>query len=257
MKITVFTSNQPRHLSLAKELSKIATGIYLITETNTLFPGKMNGYIVKSKTMEGYFDQVKKAEKKIFGDIQFLGSNIKQMAISGGELSHLHEGQLREGLSSDLYIVFGASYIKGWLVDFLIKNRALNIHMGLSPYYRGSACNFWALYDKNVSYVGSTIHMLSKGLDSGDILFHCVPEQIENDSSFDFTMRSVKVAHESLAQKIEDDSIFSTKPLSQDKNLEIRYSRKSEFTDEIVEEFLNRKGYFLDTQGTVRPNLIL
>ena len=47
--------------------------------------------------------------------------------------------------------------------------------MGVSPYYRGTSCNFWAIYDDNPSYVGSTIHLLSKGLDSGDILFHCIP----------------------------------------------------------------------------------
>ena len=77
--------------------------------------------------------------------------------------------QLQAALSSDIYIVFGASFIKGWLVDFLIKNKAINIHMGLSPYYRGSSCNFWAMYDNNPNYVGATIHYLSKGLDSGEI----------------------------------------------------------------------------------------
>ena len=49
--------------------------------------------------------------------------------------------------------------------------------MGISPYYRGSACNFWALYDKNPQFVGATIHYLSEGLDDGDILFHVLPSK--------------------------------------------------------------------------------
>jgi len=43
--------------------------------------------------------------------------------------------------------------------------------MGISPYYRGNDCNFWALNDNNPHLVGSTIHLLSKGLDNG---FHVV-----------------------------------------------------------------------------------
>ena len=34
--------------------------------------------------------------------------------------------------------------------------------MGLSPFYRGSSCNFWAIKDKKPEFVGSTIHYLSK-----------------------------------------------------------------------------------------------
>ena len=75
-----------------------------------------------------------------------------------------------------MYIIFGASYIKGWLIDFLVENNAINIHMGLAPYYRGNSCNFWALFDDKPSYVGATIHKISKGLDNGPILFHCLPE---------------------------------------------------------------------------------
>ena len=46
--------------------------------------------------------------------------------------------------------------------------------MGISPYYRGTDCNFWALYDNNSHLVGSTIHYLSKGIDSGPILYHAI-----------------------------------------------------------------------------------
>ena len=60
-----------------------------------------------------------------------------------GDLNYLNLNNLKKFLSSDIYIVFGSSYIKGKLVDFLIK-KAINIHMGVSPYW-GCDCNFWAL----------------------------------------------------------------------------------------------------------------
>ena len=42
MKITLFSSNQPRHLNLAREISSIADTVYFVSEVNTIFPGKIN-----------------------------------------------------------------------------------------------------------------------------------------------------------------------------------------------------------------------
>jgi hypothetical protein len=39
MKITLFTSNQPRHLKLIQKLSKISSELYVISEVTTVFPG--------------------------------------------------------------------------------------------------------------------------------------------------------------------------------------------------------------------------
>jgi folate-dependent phosphoribosylglycinamide formyltransferase PurN len=255
MKITIFSSNQPRHLNLAKELSKIADQVYLISEVNTVFPGKVADFYSKSDVMQNYFENVIAAEKKVFGDIDFLPNNIHQLSVKSGDLNLLTEAQLSKALESDIYVVFGASFIKGWLIDFLVANQAFNIHMGISPYYRGSSCNFWALYDNNQAYVGATIHMLSKGLDSGDILFHCLPNVIEGDSGFDFTMRSVLAAHHGLCQAIQNKTILTMGRVKQDKNQEIRYTRNSDFTDDIADEFLNRP-YSIDKDMKEYPSLL-
>ena len=256
MNITVFTRNQPRHLSLIKSLSLISNKVFCVQECNTIFPGRVDDFFKKSKVMKIYFDKVMEAEKKIFGNISFSLPNVSNLSIKGGDLSKIEYDQLEPALNSDCYIVFGASYIKGWLIDFLVGKDALNIHMGISPFYRGSSCNFWALYDDNPSYVGSTIHMLSKGLDSGDMLFHCLPRFIDGDSPFDFTMRSVLAAHHGLCQTIGNGSIFSMERVVQDKTAELRYTRNSDFTDEIANEFLTRE-YSID-KGSLKnyPDLL-
>jgi folate-dependent phosphoribosylglycinamide formyltransferase PurN len=257
MKITVFSSNQPRHISLAKELGKIADEVFFISEVNTVFPGQIDDFFKKTDVMQGYFANVISSEKKVFGDIEFLPSNIRTLSIKSGDLNRLDRSQLEEALHSDVYVVFGASYIKGWLIDFLVHKGALNIHMGISPFYRGSSCNFWALYDNNPSYVGSTIHMLSKGLDSGDMLFHCLPKFVDGDSPFDFTMRSVRAAHYGLCQSISDGSIISMERVVQDKTTELRYTRNSDFTDEVANEFLNRQ-YSIDKSSLINyPDLLM
>jgi len=240
MKVTVFSSNQPRHLNLAKEFAKICDEVFLVSEVNTVFPGQVSDFFKKSEIMQTYFQNVIESERNIFGDISFLPKNIRTLPIKLGDLNKLDKNQLSNALQSDVYIVFGASYIKGWLIDFLVERRAINIHMGLSPYYRGSSCNFWALYDNNPSYVGATIHLLSKGLDSGDILFHCLPKLNLEDTPFDFTMRSVLVAQQSLVSAVDIESIFSTPTTKQDKSQEIRYTKNQNFTDNVAKEFLDR-----------------
>jgi folate-dependent phosphoribosylglycinamide formyltransferase PurN len=256
MKITVFSSNQPRHISLAKEFGRIADEVFFISEVNTVFPGKVADFFKRTEVMRNYFDNVIKSERNIFGDIGFLPSNVHTLSIKSGDLNLLNRGQLEEALKSDVYVVFGASYIKGWLIDFLVQNGALNIHMGISPFYRGSSCNFWALYDNNPSYVGATIHMLSKGLDSGDMLFHCLPEFTDGVSPFDFTMQSVNAAHHGLCQSINDRSVFSMERVAQDKNEELRYTRNSDFTDEVADDFLSRK-FSVDKRALINyPKLL-
>ena len=135
--------------------------------------------------------------------------------------------------------MFGSSYIKGDLVNFLVLQKAINIHAGISPYYRGSDCNFWALYDNNLHLVGSTIHFLSKGLDSGPILYHAMSHVKKNP--FEYTMSTVKAAFHSITERIVDNSIFKINPLIQDRQKEIRYSKKIDFTTEIVDKYFKKE----------------
>lgn len=255
MKVTLFSSNQPRHLSLAKEFAKIADEVFFVSEVNTVFPGQVQDFFKKSEVMQTYFQNVIKSEKKIFGDLGFLPDNVKTLSIKLGDLNRLDKSQLKDALSSDVYIVFGASYIKGWLIDFLVQNKAINIHMGLSPYYRGSSCNFWALYDNRPDYVGATIHHLSKGLDNGDMLFHCVPKLQEGDTPFDFTMRSVQVAHQGLVQAVHSGDIFKMNAVKQDRSKEVRYTKNQDFTDSVASDFLARNT-LLKEDDFVYPELL-
>jgi len=240
MQITLFTSNQPRHCHLAQRLGELASQLYCIQECNTVFPGFVDDFYKKSVVMQNYFSNVIMAEKKIFGNILFSQKNVRTLAVKSGDLNKLDRLQLGKALESDIYIVFGSSYIKGWLIDHLIENRAVNIHMGVSPYYRGSSCNFWAIYDNRPNYVGGTVHKLSKGLDSGEMYFHCVPKLCKGDTVFDFTMRSVKVTHDALVSRISDGSIFEMDAIPQNSNQEIRYTRNSDFTDKVAKETLDR-----------------
>jgi folate-dependent phosphoribosylglycinamide formyltransferase PurN len=239
MRVCLFTANSPRHLALAEKLSTVADSVHVIQECATVFPGRVEDYYRKSPVMQDYFGRVIDAEREVFGTPRFLPANVRQLALRMEDLSLAPLEMLSPALEADIIIVFGASYIKGPLVEAIIERGAVNIHMGISPYYRGSSCNFWALYDDNPDLVGATIHMISKGLDSGEMLYHVRPKQ-EAVDPFVLGMKAVEAAQDSLVNRIANGELNRSPRVRQDKASEIRYTRNSAFTDEVAAEYLAR-----------------
>lgn len=62
----------------------------------------------------------------------------------------------------------GTSLVKAHIID--TAPLALNLHWGLSPYYRGSHCTAWALLLWDPYNIGVTIHKLTKQVDGGDVV---------------------------------------------------------------------------------------
>jgi len=239
MRITVFTGNQPRHIALIESLACVADRVYAVQECTTVFPGEVPDFFRRSEVMQDYFRRVMAAEGTVFGRPRFAPDNVTQLAIKMGDLNRLELDVLAPVLQSDIYVVFGASWIKGALCDHLLAHRAYNIHMGVSPYYRGSSTNFWALYDERPEYVGATIHLLSAGLDSGPILFHALPKA-EAVDPFLLGMKAVKIAHMGLMNAIGEGVLAIMEPLVQDTTRQIRYTRNRDFTDDVAREYLDR-----------------
>lgn len=240
MKVTAFTSNQPRHLSLIAGLAGIADEVFAVQECNTIFPGRVADFFQKSDTMRDYFSRVIAAEQQVFGDIGFSPANVRSFSIKTGDLNGVDAAILAPALQSDVYVVFGASYIKPPLVDLLVERGAINIHMGVSPYYRGSSCNFWSIHDGNPDLVGATIHRLSRGLDSGAMLFHVLPSP-EPVDPFLLGMKAVAAAHARLVESIQTGEIRTLEPVIQEKSLEIRYTRNADFDDDVARQYLARQ----------------
>ncbi|WP_085918933.1 formyltransferase family protein [Halomonas sp. CSM-2] len=241
MKVALYTSNQPRHIYLAEKLIAAGHDLHVIQEVTTVFPGQRKGVFQRSETMAKYFSKVQKAERKFFGYPRALVGGSSVLSLPMGEISNISLNSLDNALDADVSIVFGSSYIKGELAQYLIDRNAINIHMGISPFFRGSSCNFWALYDGFPELVGATIHKLSRGLDSGAILFYSFPKSAHNNG-FEFTMSAVEAVIDDLLHAI-DAEIWKQSGEEQDSKKQIRYSRSTDFTDEIAQRFMERPFY--------------
>ena len=236
MKVTIFTSNNFRHNYLINEIAKIADEINVIQECNTLFPGYVSDFRIKNLVVKKYFERVSEAQRKIFNNEPIsVKKKINLLSVKYGDLNLLSQMQLKNFLNSEIYIVFGSSFIKGKLINFLHKKKAINIHMGISPYFRGTDSNFWAIYTNNFQFVGATIHYLNSGLDDGKILYHALAAR--NKNPFLYSMLTVKSAIKSLSAKIKNREIFNYNPVSQEKKKLIKYSTKKDFIPNKLKKF--------------------
>jgi folate-dependent phosphoribosylglycinamide formyltransferase PurN len=68
----------------------------------------------------------------------------------------------------DLLLDHGTSIVKDHILE--TSALALNLHRGLSPYYRGTYCTERALVNWDPHNIGLTIHKLTKTIDGGSIL---------------------------------------------------------------------------------------
>ena len=245
MKITIFTADQPRHNYFINKISEISDQVYVIQEKKNIIT---NGHddLELSSIKSNYFYLVNEAQEKLFGNHKIIKNEkkINLKKIQMGQLSSLKIDEMKKFFSSDFYLIFGSSYIKGSMLKYLSNKSAINIHMGISPYYRGSGCNFWALYDNNPSLVGATIHYLDEGLDSGPIIYHAISERVNDD--FLYSMSTVKSAILSIVKNINNGKIKDFTPLKQDKEKQIRYSRYSDFNENTIKEYMKMKKNVID-----------
>ncbi|MBI4155530.1 hypothetical protein HY498_05610 [Candidatus Woesearchaeota archaeon] len=69
----------------------------------------------------------------------------------------------------DLIVIVGSRILKKEFIN-TFRNRIVNYHTGLLPEYRGPYSEFWAIYNNEPNMVGTTIHLIDEGIDTGDIL---------------------------------------------------------------------------------------
>ncbi len=260
MKIGVFTSNQPRHLALLAKLATVAQEVIAITECTAAY--HPDHYTDAS--LRDYFARVAHAEAHVFGSEVVLAENIHTLALSMGQASQLPLSAITPLLTADLCIVFGSSYLTGPVGDALIQQRAINIHMGLAPYYRGAACNFWALYDDRPAYVGATLHYLAAGIDNGDILYHVLPRPQAVDP-FIYGMLAVAAAQHSLVQHLQQTTLPLRYAQPQHQVIPQRYTRRADFTPTVAATYLQQSHSPLqlaqalatrDVAGLIRPVVV-
>jgi len=77
--------------------------------------------------------------------------------------------QLINQLSPNLIFVNGTRIISTTIIEST-KIKMINIHVGITPKYRGVHGGYWALYNNDYKNFGTTVHYIDSGVDTGNVI---------------------------------------------------------------------------------------
>lgn len=230
----ILTSNAVRHKYLANTVAQIASEVLIISECKSL-PNDEKEIDVKDCVSE-HFIKRDKMEQEFFVNNKYF--RFPSLPILYGEANSRFVYSTVKEFNPDLIIVYGASIIRRPLLDLMPRGRIVNLHLGMSPYYRGSGTNFWPFVNRELQYVGSTLMNIDAGIDTGDIIAHVQP-QLEADDNVHTA--GCKVIQESakalikLAERIKEG--LEVVVVKQWKSEPSRYYSKKEFGEDALKKY--------------------
>jgi folate-dependent phosphoribosylglycinamide formyltransferase PurN len=184
MNVLLITSDHLRHMYLAQQISDAGLLKALVIEKKSSRVENDPDWTIEERSiMELHFRQRAETELKYFGSTTNL-TDVPQLKLENGQVNEPEVVQWILSSKPDLILVFGSSILKGELLKEF-AGRIINLHLGLSPYYKGSATNLWPLFFREPECVGATIHMVNEKVDAGAILHQLRPEINERDSLHD------------------------------------------------------------------------
>jgi methionyl-tRNA formyltransferase len=170
MRVIILTADQLRHKYFACRLMESfdVTAVFCEKKAPKISAKRIDN---NDEFLNWHFNELRKTEEVFFKD--FVS---KKMPLHSDKVRYLDDKNLNhpdvieeiKRLKPDCAAVLGTCILKDEIIDAIPK--IINLHLGLSPYYRGSGTNFWPLYNKELEYIGVTIHFLDKGIDSGEII---------------------------------------------------------------------------------------
>jgi len=135
-------------------------------------------------------------------------------------------------LSPDLLVAYGCSIVRGRLLEEY-SGRFLNVHLGLSPWYRGSGTNFWPLVNGEPEFVGATFMHIDAGVDTGEIIHQIRAEYCWGDTPHLAGNRLIARMAGVYADIIRNFDRLPPMPQPEEPE-HLRYYRKKDFSEAAV-----------------------
>ncbi|MCM4167317.1 Methionyl-tRNA formyltransferase [Arenibacter antarcticus] len=85
-----------------------------------------------------------------------------------------------------------------------ISGKFINIHAGITPYYRGWHGGYWALVRKDTKNCGVTIHVVDDGIDTGKIVYQGIIQISKRDNYYTYPFLQLLIGLPLLKSAIED-----------------------------------------------------
>jgi hypothetical protein len=204
MKAILLTSTFMRHQHVANVLASRVDLRGVWQEAKTFEPQRYAHEPGDDEIIRRHFDARDASEATYFGGDATLklAPGAVHRRVGGGGCNLDDEVALMRRLEPDVVLVFGTGILRGAVIS-AFEGRIINLHLGLSPYYRGAGTNFWPLVNREPEYVGATIHYLDAGIDTGAIVAHARPVIAAGDGPHDLGNRTITAAAKLLADAAE------------------------------------------------------
>jgi hypothetical protein len=180
LRVAILTSLETRHRFFANQIRRRFDVGAIVYARPTYNPATVNDSDLSPREqaiVADHFAERSRLERNFFGHDAEPAKPSAECTVLNLDAGLLNQSSTVECLhtrSVNCLVVFGTDLIKPPLLAPQ-KWIMVNMHLGLSPYYRGTATNFYPLLNQEPQYVGATIHRLDAGIDSGPILRHARP----------------------------------------------------------------------------------
>ena len=134
----------------------------------------------------------------------------------------------------DVLLCYGSSLIKGGLIS-AFEGQFLNAHLGLSPYYRGSGTNFFAMVNGALECVGVTFMYLDAGIDTGQIIHQYRARIFPGDSPHQIGNRLITDIPHIYAQIACNINDLPLMPELKATQADCKLYKRADFTEEMTE----------------------
>lgn len=111
-----------------------------------------------------------RSEEDFFGAfVRMIPDRSHPIRVPRGGINEPACAEAMVALRPNLILAYGCSLVREPLLS-AFPGRFLNVHLGLSPYYRGTGTNFWPLVNGAPEYVGATFMHIDAGVDTGEVI---------------------------------------------------------------------------------------
>jgi phosphoribosylglycinamide formyltransferase 1 len=226
MKVLLLRADNLRHqaLGLLLESAGILSGEVIESKES-----KVQGFT--SDLMVKHFLARERSEEDFFGYARESSMDTQRLLITPQELNSNQVINFIGSIDFDIAITFGVSLLKSSLIQHL-HNQILGVHLGLSPYYRGSGTNFFPFVESELAAVGYTLMHLNETVDGGPIVHQGRAPIVLGDSIHSIGNRNIK-------QMFEDIILLLSQNIDLNTSSEIRLEsgkmyRRNNFTEEVL-----------------------
>ncbi|TSC89647.1 MAG: formyl transferase [Parcubacteria group bacterium Gr01-1014_3] len=251
IRLVLITSNHWRHHLAADYLNKNFNLLGIVSESRRQL--KSGETPEEDRVIKDYDRECADKEREYFSKFdKFPLSEEKILRIDYGESSSQKVFDWIKNLNPDYIILVSSGVIKDSLLTEY-SGRILNLHLGLTPYYRGSANAFWPLASGEPECLGATVHLVTPKLDGGDVLAQSRPEDARaDDGPRDISNKNVLSGLDLLVKCIEGYANGLIKPQPQsfdvgrvfrhkDYNAQAILKLKENFANGMLKKYLDNK----------------